>query len=253
MNRFSGWLRMPPGHDFSAFSLISHSLMSIERAEQLKKELTDKWVVVNPGIPELRRFEELTGRVKTVNMNCRALVEFDGPEDIGWYDIDPGALTVVDAPKPKEKPSAAPKEKAAPAAGKAAAKPAAGGSPLDQIRAQGGGAAAAPAKPAAGGSPLDQIRAQGGGAAKPAAAPAKPAAGGSPLDQIRAQAAGGAAAPEAPAEPAAAAEAAPEEPAAAEPAEETPPPAPPAGDGVDTSGMSPLDAIRAMGAFKGDN
>ncbi len=71
--------------------------MSIERAEQLKKELTDKWVVVNSGVPELRRFEKLTGRVKTVNMNCRALVEFDGSVDISWYDIDPGALTVVDA------------------------------------------------------------------------------------------------------------------------------------------------------------
>lgn len=217
--------------------------MSIERAEQLKKELTDQWVVVNSGIPELRRFQELTGRVKTVNMNCRALVEFDGPEDIGWYDIDPGALTVVDGPKPKEKPTAEQKAKAAPAA-KSAPK-AAGGSPMDQIRAQAGGAKPAAAKPT-GGSPLDQIRA-GGAGAKPAAAPAKPATGGSPLDQIRAQSAGGSAAPEAPAEEPAA-----PDPATAEPAEETPPPAPPAAGTVDTSGMSPLDAIRAQGAFKGD-
>ena len=96
--------------------------MSIERAEQLKKELTDKWVVVASGIPELRRFQDLTGKVKTVNMNCRALVEFDGPEDIGWYDIDPGCLTVVDGPKAKEKPAAPAKEKpaAAPKAPKAA-------------------------------------------------------------------------------------------------------------------------------------
>ena len=94
--------------------------MSIEHAEQLKKELTDKWVVVTSGIPELRRFESLTGRVKTVNMNCRALVEFDGPEDISWYDIDPGALTVVDAPRPKEKPAPVAKEAKATPAAKAA-------------------------------------------------------------------------------------------------------------------------------------
>jgi hypothetical protein len=210
--------------------------MSIEHAEQLKKELTDKWVVVTSGIPELRRFESLTGRVKTVNMNCRALVEFDGPEDISWYDIDPGALTVVDAPRPKEKPAPVAKEAKATPAAKAAPK-AAGGSPLDAIRAAGSGAKPAAAKPA-GGSPLDAIRSQGGGAAKPAA-------GGSPLDKIRA---GGAAAPQA----SPAAESAPEAPAAPEAVAETPPPAPPASGSVDTSGMSPLDAIRAQGAFKGN-
>ena len=214
--------------------------MSIDQAELLKRELTDKWVVVASQVPELRRFESLTGQVKTVNMNCRALVEFDGPEDIGWYDIDPGCLTVVDGPKPKEKPTAAAKEKpAAPA--KAAGKPAAGGSPLDAIRAQGGGAAKPAAKPA-GGSPLDAIRAQGGGAAK-----AAPAAGGSPLDKIRAQGAGAAAPAKAAAE-----ETATPEPAAAEPAEQTPPSAPPTSAAADMSGMSPLDAIRAQGGFKNE-
>lgn len=201
--------------------------MSIEQAEQLKRELTDKWVVVATDIPELRRFASLTGKVKTVNMNCRALVEFDGPEDIGWYDIDPQFLTVVDAPRPKETKEAkakptAPQESSA----KTAAKPAAGGSPLDQIRA---GGAAKPAAPA-GGSPLDAIRAQnaGGGAS---AAPAETTGGGSPLDQIRAQ--GGAAA----------AEPAKEETAATEtPKEDEAKPAPTG---------SPLDQIRAQGGFKG--
>ncbi len=75
--------------------------MSIERAEQLKREWTDKFVVVQPDIPQLRRFRNLTGKVKTVNMNCRALVEFDGPEDIGWYDIDLDHLQIVDAPRKK--------------------------------------------------------------------------------------------------------------------------------------------------------
>lgn len=150
--------------------------MSIALAEQLKKDLTDRYVVVAEGVPELRRFQGLTGTVKTVNMNGRALVQFDGAVDISWYDIDPAYLHVVDAPLKKEKPEA----HAAPAA--PAAKPA-GQSPLDAIRAKAAGGAAAPAPAAAGekkASPLDQIRA---GAAKPAAAPA---AGGSPLDKIRA-------------------------------------------------------------------
>ena len=125
-------------------SLLSGCPMSIEQAEKLKRELTDKWVVVADEVPELRRFSSLTGMVKTVNMNCRALVEFEGVEDISWYDIDPQFLTVVDGPRPKPKKEA---EKA-PAAKKAApaAKPAAGGNPLDAIRAGAGGA-----KPAAGG------------------------------------------------------------------------------------------------------
>ncbi|MGB4740248.1 MAG: hypothetical protein WBH50_18770 [Fuerstiella sp.] len=192
--------------------------MSIEQAEKLKRELTDKWVVVADEVPELRRFSSLTGMVKTVNMNCRALVEFEGVEDISWYDIDPQFLTVVDGPRPKPKKEA---EKA-PAAKKAApaAKPAAGGNPLDAIRAGAGGA-----KPAAGGSPLDAIRA-GAGGAKPAAG------GGSPLDKIRASAA-----PAAAPEPAA--------------VEEEPAPAPKAAEKKPAATGSPLDQIRSQGGFKG--
>lgn len=178
----------------------------IERAERLKKELTDKWVVVSEVAPELKRFAALTGKVRTVNMNCRALVEFDDGVDVGWYDIEPGFLTVVDAPKEKKKPAAEEKPAAAPRAATGAAPAAAGGSPLDAIRAAGAGAAK---KPAAGGSPLDAIRAAGAAGARPAVAdsteesnpaaepaPAAPAASpqaqappavsGSPLDQIRA-------------------------------------------------------------------
>jgi len=224
----------------------SETVSTIEKAERLKKELTDKWVTVAASAPELKRFANLTGKVKTVNMNCRALVEFDGAVDIGWYDIDTTFLTVVDGPQPKkaaahaEKPAAkappAVAKPAAPAAGgspldkirAAGSSPAAGGSPLDKIRAAGATPAAAPA---AGGSPLDKIRAAG---AKPAAAPAAAPAGGSPLDKIRA-----AAKPAAPAEEAAAAPPA-EAPAAAAPK----PAAPMTG--------SPLDRIRAMGAVKKD-
>ncbi|MEZ6063327.1 MAG: hypothetical protein R3C19_23515 [Planctomycetaceae bacterium] len=242
--------------------------MSIERAEQLKRELTDKWVVVAAATPELRRFAEYTGRVKTVNMNCRALVEFDGPVDISWYDIDPAFLTVVDAPKPKKDAGshAKPAAKAAPES-KPASKPAAGGSPLDAIRASGGGAkpkpapaggspldkirasaggaASAPAKKPAGGSPLDQIRASAGGAA---AAPEKKPAGGSPLDQIRASAGGGGAAPAVPAK-----KAEPKQQAAAsdEPKADAGTSTPDAGKPpVPAAGQSPLDLIRARNAAK---
>ncbi len=202
-------------------------MSTIEKAERLKKELTDKWVVVAANAPELKRFANLTGKVKTVNMSCRALVEFDGPVDIGWYDIDTSYLKMVDAPQPKkaavhaEKPAA----KAAPAPAPATG----GGSPLDKIRAA--SAKPAAAAPTAGGSPLDKIRAAG---AKPAAA--TPAAGGSPLDKIRAAAKPAAPAAEAPA---------PEVPTA--PAEK---PAPAALKALAPMTGSPLDRIRAMGAAK---
>jgi hypothetical protein len=81
--------------------------MSIETAEKFKAELTDKFVVVDENVPELRRFAGLTGRVKTVNMSSRALVEFDGPVDISWYDIDPAYLTVIDEPLKKQPPAKA--------------------------------------------------------------------------------------------------------------------------------------------------
>lgn len=176
--------------------------MSIELAEKLKQKLTDKWVVVDPAAPELKRFAQWTGKVRTVNMNGRALVEFDGPVDIGWYDIDPAFLTVVDGPKPKAPPAPAKKE-AAPAAkpaAAAAAKPA-GGSPLDAIRAAGAAKPAAAAAPAAGEkklSPIEIMRAQ-------QAAKAAVAAGGAPAAPLEAVASAEAPTPapvEAPAKPA---------------------------------------------------
>lgn len=172
--------------------------MSIAQAEVLKHDLTDKYVVVAEGVPELRRFAGLTGQVKTVNMNGRALVQFDGPVDIGWYDIDPSFLKVVDAPRPKakghEKPAEAPAKAEKP-------KPAAAGgekklSPLELARQQGaaGKTGAAPAPPAAEGkklSPLELARQQGA-AGKTATQPAasSPPAGEkklSPLELARQQ------------------------------------------------------------------
>lgn len=212
--------------------------MSIQRAEELKRDWTDRFVKVQSGVPELRRFEGLVGTVKTVNMNCRLLIEFDTPADISWYDIDPQfvhSLTAEEAKQiseaSKTTESSADKTSAKPTAAaktSSAAKPVAGGSPLDAIRA--GGAAAAKgtatgtpaAKPSVGSSPLDAIRASGAAVAKGSESEtqaAKPVAGGSPLDQIRAAGA-------------AAAKGTASEKSATKPA----------------AGGSPLDAIRASGA-----
>ncbi|TWT58642.1 hypothetical protein KOR42_20240 [Thalassoglobus neptunius] len=127
----------------------------IDQAEALKRQLTDKYVVVNEGVAELRRFVGLTGRVKTVNMNCRALVQFDGPVDISWYDIDPSFLKVVDAPLPKKKEKPA---EAKPKAGAVPKKPASGQSPLEMARKQGaaGAEAEASAPPASEPAPVEE-------------------------------------------------------------------------------------------------
>lgn len=75
-----------------------------DQIEKLKRDYTDQFVVVDASRPELRRFRDRTGQVKTVNMSGRALVQFDDANNIGWFDIDPDFLKVVDAPK-KEQPA----------------------------------------------------------------------------------------------------------------------------------------------------
>ena len=117
-----------------------------DQIEKLKQNLTDQYVVVHPGVPELMRFEGHVGQVKTVNMSGRALVQFDAWNNIGWYDIEVDFLKVV------PKPAAATEEKKHEAAPKPAAKPAAAAgqaklSPLEMARMQGAakGATAAPA------------------------------------------------------------------------------------------------------------
>jgi hypothetical protein len=153
--------------------------MLAEPIDQLKQKYTDKYVVVDGQRPELARFRDVVGRVKTVNMSGRALVEFDDYHlNIGWYDIDPSFLKVVDkpAPKPKEAPA---KKPAAPAAKKETV--AATGekklSPLEMARAQGaagkGGATAA--KPAGGKPSTADILAAARAGKAAAAAPAAPA------------------------------------------------------------------------------
>ena len=98
-----------------------------ESVEALKQQYTDKYVVVDPGRPELARFEHYVGQVKTVNMSGRALVEFlDYHLNIGWFDIDLSALKVVDKPTAESKAEAEAKRAPAPAAAKPAAADAGG-------------------------------------------------------------------------------------------------------------------------------
>jgi hypothetical protein len=141
--------------------------MFSDTAETLKSQYTDKYVKVDASRPELARFRDVVGQVKTVNMNGRALVEFlDYHLNIGWFDIDVNSLTLVEAPSKdvtaKPEPKRAhdkPEGKAAPTSGAkqvadAKAAPAGGEkklSPLEMARLQGAGgkgAAASPAKPA---------------------------------------------------------------------------------------------------------
>jgi len=144
--------------------------MSIERAEQLKAELTSKWVIVDAKIPELRRFVGLTGKVQTVNMNGRALVQFHDTPDIAWYDIEPTFLRQVAEPAPKAKAEHAKSEKAVPTAKVVSAPAGADGapakklSPLEMARQQGAAKAESPAPASDGGkklSPLELARMQG--------------------------------------------------------------------------------------------
>jgi hypothetical protein len=104
--------------------------MVFEQIEQLKRQYTDKYVMVDASQPELARFGNRTGQVKTVNMSGRALVEFDGGDNnIGWFDIGLDFLKIVDKPLPRaeiaDKKPAQPK--AAPAA-----KPAASAAPAGE-------------------------------------------------------------------------------------------------------------------------
>ncbi len=87
------------------------SIMVFEHIERLKHEYTDKSVVVDNGRTDLSRFRGLVGTVITVNMSGRALVQFNGHNDIGRYDIDLDFLKVVDQPVKKTEKTIAKKTK----------------------------------------------------------------------------------------------------------------------------------------------
>ncbi len=137
--------------------------MVFEQIEALKRQYTDKYVVVDETRPELRRFQGQTGTVRTVNMSGKALVEFDAHENIGWFDIDPDFLRIIEEPlpKPEKAERGKPATEKKPAADKSAAakpsakKPATGMSVEEMLAAArgekkgGAPASAAKAKPAA--------------------------------------------------------------------------------------------------------
>ncbi|MBI3838055.1 MAG: hypothetical protein HY288_08995 [Planctomycetia bacterium] len=114
--------------------------MMFDQIEKLKQDLTDKYVIVDANMPELMRFDGHVGQVKTVNMNGRALVQFEAWNNIGWYDIDVDCLKIV--PKPAVRVEEKKHEAKREAAPKPAAKPspAVGEkklSPLEMARMQG--------------------------------------------------------------------------------------------------------------------
>ena len=182
-----------------------------DQVDLLQREWTDRFVQVDDSVAELKRFAGLTGQVKTVNMSGQALVEFDGPEDIGWYDIHPEFLTVVTGQATKEQPVDAPADET-PAATQAASAPAAAPadtsklSPLELARMQDvGGNTAAPATPPAPSAketPAQAAPAETQDTAAAAPAPTADTSNLSPLELARMQDAGGntaATAPDAPA------------------------------------------------------
>ncbi|NNJ24518.1 hypothetical protein [Alienimonas chondri] len=73
-----------------------------DRPERLKAEWTGRTVAVRSPVGTLARFAGLTGRVRAVNMNGRALVQFDGADET-WFDLDPAALKEVE-PTPETPP-----------------------------------------------------------------------------------------------------------------------------------------------------
>jgi hypothetical protein len=70
--------------------------------EALRREWTDRYVLVKPDRAELQRFAGIVGRVITVNYNGKAVIDF---QDGGWYDITASAeyLTPVEKAEAEKK------------------------------------------------------------------------------------------------------------------------------------------------------
>lgn len=166
-------------------SLKARFMSLIDQAERLKRTWTDQYVQVREGIPALTRFRGLTGCVKTVNMNCRLLVEFQQTVDISWYDIDPAHVIRVDAPKVVEPVATTPPIPAAtPQPPVTAAPPETSKklSPIEMIRAQ--QAKSANQSHSEGTAPLKKQEESSSPTVTPPPVPAKPL---SPIEMIRAQ------------------------------------------------------------------
>jgi hypothetical protein len=74
----------------------------IQTIEELKRQWTDRYVLVKPERQELQRFAGIVGRVVTVNFNGKAIIDF---QDGGWYDITASEefLTPVDRAEAEKK------------------------------------------------------------------------------------------------------------------------------------------------------
>ncbi len=84
-----------------------------ERIEQLQQEYTDQYVIVEGGPPEMAQLRNRVGRVKTINMNGRALIQFEGA-DKSRHDVELDYVKVVDKPEPEpEKAASKPTTKGA--------------------------------------------------------------------------------------------------------------------------------------------
>jgi len=205
--------------------------MVFEHIENLKRIYTDQLVIVDDSRTELGRFQGLTGTVKTVNMSGRALVEFDGNNNIGWYDIDVDFLKLVDEPVHETETVSTPvppAEATTPAAEAPAEKP-------------------APAKADAGNMSVADMLAAARSSATGEEAPAKADAGNMSVADMLAAARASATGEEAPATET------PAEEAAAEPvevaAEETPaeePATAPAGDTGNAQALKEADDVDGM-------
>ena len=75
--------------------------MILENIDELRQQYADKYVVVDPARPELARWADVPGQIKTINQNGYALVQFEGA-DRGWHDIDLAWLKIVEPPQPTE-------------------------------------------------------------------------------------------------------------------------------------------------------
>ena len=78
--------------------------MLAERVEQLKAEYVGQYVVIDGDRPELTRFLNKVGQVKTINFNGQALVEFDADNSRARHDIGLDYLKVVIFPGLSEIP-----------------------------------------------------------------------------------------------------------------------------------------------------
>ncbi len=74
--------------------------MAYEEMEQLRRQYTDQYVMVQGDRPELARFQGVVGQVRTVNQSGRALVQFEAHNDRGWHDIEVAYLQIVAKPEP---------------------------------------------------------------------------------------------------------------------------------------------------------